>query len=101
MFLIPFAWAFDDALLLGIGETDLAVVIPAVFFLLAALYFCTSALIGFDRGRLSFLERIGRLGVTVALLTPITLAELGGLALGLALVGYRYTLAPKTKETEA
>ncbi|MGP6089921.1 TRAP transporter permease [Antarctobacter jejuensis] len=101
MFLIPFAWAFDDALLLGIGETDLAVVIPAIFFLLVALYFCTSALIGFDRGKLSLLERLARLGVTIALLTPMTFAELGGLAVGLALVAYRYSLAPKTKETAA
>ncbi|MEQ3626231.1 MAG: TRAP transporter fused permease subunit [Celeribacter sp.] len=101
MFLIPFAWAFDDALLLGIGETDLAVVIPAIFFLLVALYFCTSALIGFDRGKLSLWERLARLGVTIALLTPMTFVELGGLAVGLALVAYRYMLAPKTKETAA
>lgn len=101
MFLIPFAWAFDDALLLGIGETDLAVVIPAIFFLLVALYFCTSALIGFDQGKLSLWERLARLGVTIALLTPMIFAELGGLAIGLALVAYRHTLAPKTKETAA
>lgn len=99
MFLIPFAWAFDDALLLGIGETDLAVVIPAIFFLLAALYFCTSALIGYDRGKLSFFERILRLAITIALLTPMLFAELGGLALGLALLGFRYSRSPKIKET--
>ncbi|MEN8918744.1 MAG: TRAP transporter fused permease subunit [Octadecabacter sp.] len=98
MFLIPFAWAFDDALLLGIGETDLTVVVPAIFFLLAALYFCTSALIGYDRGRLSMVERLLRLAVTIALLSPATFAELGGLALGLALVAYRYTRTPKTQE---
>ena len=101
MFLIPFAWAFDDALLLGIGETDLAVVIPAIFFLLVALYFCTSALIGFDQGKLSLWERLARLGVTIALLTPMIFAELGGFAIGLALVAYRHRLAPKTKETAA
>ena len=33
--------------------------------------------------------------------SQITFAELGGLAVGLALVAYRYTLAPKTKETVA
>lgn len=101
MFLIPFAWAFDDALLLGIGETDLAVVIPAIFFLLAALYICTSALIGYDRGKLTLVERLGRLGVTIALLTLMLFAELGGLAVGLALVAWRYTLPPTTKETSA
>ncbi|MEM9107898.1 MAG: TRAP transporter fused permease subunit [Pseudomonadota bacterium] len=98
MFLIPFAWAFDDALLLGIGETDLTKVLPAICFLLAALYFCTSALIGHDRGKLSLVERLLRLGVTIALLSPALWAELGALAVGAALVAYRYVLAPQTKE---
>jgi TRAP-type uncharacterized transport system fused permease subunit len=90
MFLIPFAWAFDDALLLGIGTTEMSKVLPAIFFLLAALYFCTSALIGHDRGKLSFVERILRLGVTIALLSPVLWAELSALVVGLALVAYRY-----------
>jgi len=97
MFLIPFAWAFDDALLLGIGTTDWGVVLPAIFFLLASLYFCSSALIGNDRGRLTLVERILRLGVAIALLTPETYAELGGLAVGLALVAYRYVAATQTR----
>lgn len=98
MFLIPFAWAFDDSLLLGIGETDLSVVIPAIGFLLVALYFCTSALIGNDRGKLSIIERLLRLGVTIALLSPVLWAELGALAVGVALIAYRYLLAPKPEE---
>jgi TRAP transporter 4TM/12TM fusion protein len=97
MFLIPFAWAFDDALLLGIGETDLTEVLPAIGFLLAALYFCTSALIGHDRGKLTIVERLARLGVTIALLSPELWAELGALAVGAALVAYRYLLAPQKK----
>lgn len=97
MFLIPFAWAFDDALLLGIGETDLTKVLPAIGFLLAALYFCTSALIGHDRGKLTIIERLARLGVTIALLSPVLWAELGALAVGAALVAYRYVLAPQEK----
>ena len=97
MFLIPFAWAFDDALLLGIGETDWATVLPSVLFLLAALYFCTSALIGHDRGRLTMVERVGRLAVTIALLTPIAWAEIGGLVAGLGLIAFRYTLAAQTR----
>ncbi|MEM9317866.1 MAG: TRAP transporter fused permease subunit [Pseudomonadota bacterium] len=97
MFLIPFAWAFDDALLLGIGETEWAVVLPSILFLLVALYFSTSALIGHDRGKLSVLERALRLGVTIALLTPLAMAELGGLAVGLALVAYRFVVQPRNK----
>jgi len=97
MFLIPFAWAFDDAQLLGIGETDLTKVLPAIGFLLAALYFCTSALIGHDRGKLTLVERLARLGVTIALLSPVLWAELGALVVGAALVAYRYLLAPQEK----
>ncbi|MEO1677296.1 MAG: TRAP transporter fused permease subunit [Pseudomonadota bacterium] len=99
MFLIPFAWAFDDALLLGIGETNLALVLPSLLFLLAALYFCTSALIGYDRGRLSLVERVLRLGVTIALLSPALLAEVAALAAGLALVVFRY-LGPSNTRGE-
>lgn len=97
MFLIPFAWAFDDALLLGIGETNFAKVLPAIGFLLVALYFCTSALIGNDRGKLTIVERFLRLGVTIALLSPVLWAELAALAVGAALVAYRYVLSPQTK----
>lgn len=91
------SWAFDDSLLLGIGETDLTVVLPAIGFLLVALYFCTSALIGTDRGKLSFIGRLLRFGVTIALLSPVLWAELGTLAVGATLVAYRYLLAPHEK----
>lgn len=96
MFLIPFAWAFDDALLLGIGQTEWSVVLPSVLFLLAALYFCTSALIGHDRGRLTVVERLLRFGVTIALLSPVLWAEIGALAVGFALVAYRYLTSSRT-----
>ncbi|MEM1363864.1 MAG: TRAP transporter fused permease subunit [Pseudomonadota bacterium] len=89
MFLIPFAWAFDDALLLGIGTTSLMAILSSLLFLLAALYFCTSALIGYDRGKLTMIERLARLAVAFALLSPSIFAEVIGLALGLLLIGYR------------
>ena len=97
MFLIPFAWAFDDALLLGIGETDLAVVVPSILFLLAALYFCTSALIGHDRGKLTILERVLRLAVTIVLLSPLLWAEIGALVVGIVLIAYRILFVPQTE----
>ncbi len=97
MFLIPFAWAFDDALLLGIGETDLAIVLPSILFLLAALYFCTSALIGHDRGKLTIVERVLRFAVTIGLLSPLLWAEVGALAVGIALVAYRVMFAPQVE----
>lgn len=96
MFLIPFAWAFDDALLLGIGETDWTQVAPSILFLLAALYFCTSALIGHDRDKLTLIERLLRLAVTIALLTPVLWTEIGGLIVGLGLVGARSYLVPQS-----
>ncbi|MEM8704328.1 MAG: TRAP transporter large permease subunit, partial [Pseudomonadota bacterium] len=96
MFLIPFAWAFDDALLLGIGQTEWSVVLPSVLFLLAALYFCTSALVGHDRGRLTVVERLLRFGVTIALLSPVLWAEIGAMAVGFALVAYRYLTSSRT-----
>ena len=97
MFLIPFAWAFDDALLLGIGETDIIKTATTVFFLLAALYFCTSALIGHDRGKLTVVERVLRFGVTIALLTPVLTYEVVALVIGLGLVAYRYFIVPVDK----
>ena len=100
MFLIPFAWAFDDSLLLGIGETHLGSVLPAIVFLLAALYFCTSALIGHDHGKMSMIERLARLGVTIALLSPVLWAELGALAIGVGLIAFR-RLTSRQVEGEA
>ncbi|MEM9231643.1 MAG: TRAP transporter fused permease subunit [Pseudomonadota bacterium] len=101
MFLIPFAWAFDDALLLGIGETDWAVVIPSILFLLAALYFCASALIGHDRGKLSLLERLLRFGVMVTLLSPVLWAEIAALVVGISLVAFRYVGGSKAEGSAA
>lgn len=101
MFLIPFAWAFDDSLLLGIGETDWTKLIPALFFLLAALYFCTSALIGYDRGKLSFINRVVRLLVTIALLSPMFWAELSGLIVGSILVACSYLGLPQSRRSSA
>ena len=42
-------------------------------------------------------ERLLRLGVTIALLTPIGWAEIGGLIAGIALVAYRYTIGPQAR----
>lgn len=101
MFLIPFAWAFDDALLLGIGETDWAVVIPSILFLLASLYFCASALIGHDRGKLSMIERLLRFGVMVTLLSPVLWAEIAALVVGIALIAFRYIGGSKVEGSAA
>ncbi|MEM7464379.1 MAG: TRAP transporter fused permease subunit, partial [Pseudomonadota bacterium] len=57
IFLVPFAYALDDSLLLGTGETDWLHVSTATFFLAAALYLSASALIGHDQRRLTVIER--------------------------------------------
>lgn len=101
LFLIPFAWAFDDALLLGVGETQWAAVLPALLFLFVALYFCTSALIGHDRGKLTSGERVMRFGVTIALLSPVLWLELGALCLGFGLLAARRAWAGSSKGENA
>ncbi|MEL6915480.1 MAG: TRAP transporter fused permease subunit [Pseudomonadota bacterium] len=86
IFLIPFAWAFDDALLIGIGQSGFLEMIAAFVFLLAALYFSTSALCGYDRGTLGWIERGLRLCLTAALLSPFFVVELAALFVGAVLV---------------
>ncbi|WP_305984459.1 TRAP transporter fused permease subunit [Roseibium sp. MMSF_3544] len=87
IFLVPFAFAFDDAILLGTGETALLPVLTAIVFLTASLYLCASALIGHDRVRLSAVERLIRLAAALALLSPDLWSEVAGLAVGAVLVG--------------
>lgn len=101
IFLVPFAFAFDDAILLGTGDTALGSVLTSILFLAASLYFCASALIGYDRVRLSVLERIVRFAVAIALLSPVLMWELAGLAVGAALIGWHLVAHPKAQEDAA
>ncbi|MEM6824936.1 MAG: TRAP transporter fused permease subunit [Pseudomonadota bacterium] len=89
IFLVPFAFAFDDTILLGTGQGGFFSIVTAVFFLAAALYFSASALIGHDQVRLPPVERLARFGLAIAMLSPNLLWELGGLAVGVSLVAWR------------
>ncbi|PQO24067.1 TRAP transporter permease DctM/Q [Rhodobacteraceae bacterium WD3A24] len=96
IFLIPFAFAFNPELLVGmlpdIGAGALAL---GMGRLALALYMCSSALVGFDRARLTPLERLGRLAATVLLIAAPSWAYLGGAALGVALLAWHLVLAPR------
>ncbi len=89
IFLVPFAFAFDDTILLGTGLGGLLPVVINVLLLAAALYFSASALKRHDRVKLSVVERVIRFAVVIALLSPGQIAALVGLAVGVAMVGWR------------
>ena len=91
IFLIPFAFAYNPELLLSehAGRAfDPAVLAISITCLAVALYLCSSALIGFDRARLSALERLVRVVATVMLLNPSATVWGAGLILGAGAVGW-------------
>ena len=102
IFLVPFAFVYNPALLLG---TEAAAAAPLGFLLFslltlaASLYLASSALIGFDRQRLPVWERLLRLACAFTLLSPYVLAGLAALALGVALGVWRR--AAKLQPAEA
>ncbi|MEB3419273.1 TRAP transporter permease [Salipiger marinus] len=102
IFLVPFAFVYNPALLLG---TEAAAAAPLGFLLFslltlaASLYLASSALIGFDRQRLPVWERLLRLACAFTLLSPYVLAGLAALALGVALAVWRR--AAKLQPAEA
>ncbi|MFC6673439.1 TRAP transporter permease [Marinobacterium aestuariivivens] len=98
IFLIPFAFALDPALLLGaasdapLNPLHLAMSITG---LLAAIYLAASALIGFDRCELGIPERLALFALALALLSPFVIAKLVALVIGGLLVARRI-LASRT-----
>ena len=101
IFLVPFAYALDDSLLLGTGETDWPHVLSATFFLAAALYFCASALIGYDQRKLTLIERFLRFAAAIACLSPVLSWEIAGFTIGLALVAFGYFTRQKNQGISA
>lgn len=104
IFLIPFAFALDPALLLGTessADVSLLHLALSLISLMAAIYLAASSLIGFDRRELSAIERLVLFGLALALLSPFAAAKLVALALGGLLVMRRVLAcgtdtAPKT-----
>lgn len=97
IFLIPFAFALDPALLLG-ASSDTAIdplhLLIAIASLIAAIYLAASALIGFDQRELGIVERLLLFALALALLSPIMMLKLVAFVIGSALV-MRRVLAPK------
>ncbi|WP_419907254.1 TRAP transporter permease [Hoeflea sp.] len=104
IFLVPFAFVYNPALLLG-TDAYLSASLSQLGFLflclMAALYLSTSALIGHDRARLSPAERILRFAAALSLLSPATAVALSGLAVGLVLILWRNVIpAVKMESTK-
>ncbi|MEM7289444.1 MAG: TRAP transporter fused permease subunit [Pseudomonadota bacterium] len=89
IFMVPFAFVFDPSLLFGTkasaAVTGLELMI-SILSLAAALYLSTSALIGHDRRALLAIERLGRCGCALLLLSPSFAAKAMGIIAGLALI---------------
>jgi len=93
IFLVPFAFVYNPALLLGTeasAAADSGHLAFSLVTLAAALYLAASALVGADRGKLTIIERLGRFGAAVALLSPGLVAGMAGLAIGGALIAWRF-----------
>jgi len=92
IFLIPFAFALDPALLLGAGsDAPIAAghLTIAILSLLAAIYLAASALIGFDCRKLAVPERLVLFVLALTLLSPLIVAKLAAFAIGGLLVARR------------
>lgn len=94
IFLVPFAFVYNPALLLGTeaaASASLGFVAFSLLTLAVSLYLASSALIGFDKQRLPLWERLLRLACAFTLLSPFVLAGTAALALGIVLAVWRRT----------
>jgi len=92
IFLVPFAFVYNPALLLGTeaaAAASLGFQLFSYLALLVAMYLASSALIGFDKQALPLWERALRLLCAATLLSPVVLAGVGALAFGVALAVWR------------
>ncbi|GGO86557.1 hypothetical protein GCM10011348_37650 [Marinobacterium nitratireducens] len=99
IFLIPFAFALDPALLLGAASDaplDPVHLVISISSLLAAIYLAASALIGFDRCELGIPERLVLFALALALLSPFVVAKLVALVIGGLLVARRVLASRST-----
>lgn len=98
IFIIPFAFVYNP-ILLGVPaagvDFNIGIYLWAVLRLMLAMYLCLSALIGFDRMRLTILERTLRLAGVILLFSPELWHELVGLALGALVIGLHVIRNPQ------
>lgn len=104
IFVIPFAFVYNP-ILLGVNDTGASFAFGqwgwAVICLGVALYMCSSALIGFDRLRLSFLERLLRLALVFATLSPEIAINIAGCAVAVILIGLHFVKSRKSVDGSA
>lgn len=104
IFLVPFAFVFNPALLLGTtaaATSSLGFLVFSLVALAVSLYLAASALIGFDKVKLPAWERLLRLACTAALLAPNVLWGAAGLVIGLALAFWRRSAKGSGAEVSA
>ena len=93
IFIIPFAFGYNPALLLGTESSkaaDPTFILASIIGIVIALYLLASALVGSDRGKLHPIERGLRLIVAFLCMTPPYQYFLIGITLSVGLIGWRY-----------
>ena len=104
IFIIPFAFVYNP-ILLGVPaagvDFGIGVYLWAVLRLVLAMYLCLSALIGFDRAKLTLPESGLRLAGMILLFSPETWHELTGFALGIAMIALHVIRNPQIEPAKA
>lgn len=104
IFIIPFAFVYNP-ILLGVSaagvDFGIGVYLWAVLRLVLAMYLCLSALIGFDRAKLTLPESGLRLAGMILLISPETWHELTGFALGIAMIALHVIRNPQIEPAKA
>lgn len=104
IFIIPFAFVYNP-ILLGVSaagvDFGIGVYLWAVLRLVLAMYLCLSALIGFDRAKLTLPESGLRLAGVILLFSPETWHELTGFALGIAMIALHVIRNPQIEPAKA
>lgn len=104
IFIIPFAFVYNP-ILLGVSaagvDFGIGVYLWAVLRLVLAMYLCLSALIGFDRAKLTLPESGLRLAGMILLFSPETWHELTGFALGIAMIALHVIRNPQIEPAKA
>jgi TRAP transporter 4TM/12TM fusion protein len=101
-FIIPFAFVYRPDILIIEGFTGMGLFI-AVFGFLLATWMIITGLARFEKGRLSGIECVLRLVVAFLILTPppldgvVSVYNVAGLLLALALIGFHHLMRDKVK----
>lgn len=101
IFLIPFAFVYNPALTMGAGTMSygLTEVAVAILFLFGAMYMIASSLAGYDRIKLTTVERLLAFALGLALIFGDTSLQTIALLVAVVLVARRFTSAYRPRMT--